>query len=215
MKLLGRVLRSRIAAIGVLAAVVLVVAFAVRPSRGAPIALQLPMDPWAVVEVSHRVWENQNYTDPVEPDTGAHWEVYARWWASWALPTWHTETGSLDVDWNGSTWVMSNAVTTSNITQYDTCDVGACGSPTLDHGYAFKLMAFVNNPENVGGRGLVDVRFTASPVDDGWRLTGSPCQQGSAVSPIYPYYFAVVDDGPFESSRSCDNTGPSLTLAFE
>src|SRR3990172_9462677 len=141
-------------------AVLLIGSVAIRPST-APTAAQASSDPYAVVEVSHLAWDGDEYVIPVEPNTGAHWEVYARWYASWALPAWLTETGSLDVDWNGRSWVISNAQYTNNILNYATCGAGACGSPTLDHGYAFKLMAVVNDPDG-NGRPLVDVKFTAS-----------------------------------------------------
>jgi hypothetical protein len=98
---------------------------------------------------------------------------------------------------------MSNAQTTSNILAYFTCGVGACGDEALDHGYSFKLMAKLNNPTSGGGHSLIKVEFEGSPDD------------GNAVSPVYPYVFVATDTGYFETSYSCDNTGPSLTLPYD
>jgi hypothetical protein len=67
----------------------------------------------------------------------------------------------------------------------------------------------------IGGRNLKSVTFHATSVHDGHELTGTPCTQGTAVSPVHPYVFAVTNTGTFETSQSCNNTGPSLVLPYD
>jgi len=58
------------------------------------------VDPWAVVDVTHYAWGGSAYDIPVEPETGEHWTVTARW--RFGDDKNYYEYGSLDVDWNGS-----------------------------------------------------------------------------------------------------------------
>jgi len=168
------------------------------------------VDPWAVVDVTHYAWSGSAYDIPVEPDTGEHWTVTARWTYG-ALS--YYEYGSLDVDWNGSSWVISNAGTTSNIFGYNICDGAECGSQLDPHGYGYRLQAGVNTA--VPPYGIYSVTFTVSSVDDGYTLTGTPCDYDTAVSNPEPYVYGAIDYAPFEINMSCSNTGTSLSIPYE
>jgi len=171
------------------------------------------VDPWAVVDVTHYAWGGSAYDIPVEPDTGEHWTVTAHWQYS---DQHYYEYGSLDVDWNGSGWDISNASTTTNITDYAVCDGAACGSVFEWHGYGYRLQAAVNDPPP--GRqlyALQSVTFTVSSVDDGYTLTGTPCDYDTVVSSPEPHVWGAVDYGTFEIPESCNNTGTSLTIPYE
>ena len=192
-----------------LVAIVLGVVGAAAKARSSTDAV---VDPWAVVDVTHYAWGGSAYDLPVEPDTGEHWTVTARW--RFGDDNNYYEYGSLDVDWNGSSWVISNASTTSNIIDYNICDGPECGSQLDPHGYGYRLQADANYYYGYFYT-LYSVTFTVSSVDDGYTLTGTPCDYDTAVSNPEPYVYGAIDYGPFELNKSCNNTGTSLVIPYE
>jgi hypothetical protein len=51
----------------------------------------------------------------VEPNSGESWTITAHWQAAAACVTPYTEVATVDVDWNGSVWVLSNETLTDSI----------------------------------------------------------------------------------------------------
>lgn len=196
---------------GVVLVLAVVVVGAVDASRMTNSSVTEVVDPWAVVDVTHYAWGGHAYDIPVEPDTGAHWTVIGEW--RFGVYKYY-EYASLDVDWNGSGWDISNANTTTNITDFAVCDGAACGSQQDSHGYGYRLQAFANQTASTIYN-LYSVTFSVSSVDDGTTLTGTPCDYDTAVSAPAPYVWAAVDYGTFESAQSCNNTGTSLTIPYE
>jgi len=212
--------RGRKTALGFLAAVGLVaIVAALVPARtpsGDVAAIRGSRDPAAVVEVTHREWNGDAYVIPVEPVTGESWDVAATW-SRYGYPD-HVEYGSVDVDWNGASWVTSNENTTTNILDYLACTVATCGSMYNTHSYTYKLVADLADPVQVGGLNyyLTTVDFSGSSFDDGDELVGLPsCYHGATVSVPSPYTFGTTDTGPFDPAFNCNATGPSLTIPYD
>ena len=66
--------------------------------------------------VTHLTTNGENAI-PVEPDTGESWAIKAYWntAGSGVGCLEYTETATVDVDWNGSSWVLSNETVTAHI----------------------------------------------------------------------------------------------------
>jgi hypothetical protein len=169
-------------------------------------------DPVGVLEAVHYAWSGSAYDVPVQPDTGEHVNVTV----TFAQPppgAPRQVVGWVDVDWDGSDWVLSNAYAPAGIDGYAICDAEACGSQLDPHGYGYKLQVQTIPPG--GGYYTNLVEFLVSSVDDGYTLTGSPCDEDTLVSNPPPYVFGVTDTGPFETLPDCGNTGASLAIPYD
>jgi hypothetical protein len=78
---------------------------------------------------------------PVEPDSGESWTITAYWNTQYGTPcSERSETAGVDVDWNGSGWVVSNKSTTSNILDMKVCTAGlGCLSGGTLHDFEYQL----------------------------------------------------------------------------
>jgi hypothetical protein len=173
---------------------------------------QVADDPVGVLEAVHYAWSGSAYDIPVEPSTGEHVRVTV----TFAQPPPGAPmqvVGWVDVDWNGSSWVLSNAYAPTGIAGYTICDAEACGSQVDSHGYGYKLQVMTQPPPGSFSTHLVE--FLVSSVDDGYTLTGSPCDEDTVVSNPPPYVFGVTDTGPFETLPDCANSGASLAIPYE
>ena len=176
----------------------------------------------SVLAVSHAYvdYETPEY---VEPDSGEAWSIAAEWRKEPdCLPgQYRIETASVRVDWNGSQWVLSDVDTTDNIVAISICSVGSCRDGTTMHGYAYKLIVSINDPENHNWYNLRQVTYTTTDVDGGTilALDGSTCGYGSGVTPTSQTFGDTDEpDDKWHSSRcpfSCDINGASVTIVYE
>jgi hypothetical protein len=155
---------------------------------------------------------------PVEPDDGETWTIKAYWNDNVAPPpcTERTETASVDVSWNGSSWVVSNKSTTDNIVDMRVCttDVG-CASGGGTHDWKYQLAVDITDPVLYHSIpfNLRRVEFTSSSMDDGYELDLGNCTLGDSVSPTSAS-FSQADTGPFECSFMCQDGAPSVTITY-
>lgn len=167
-------------------------------------------DPVAVLEAVHYAWGGTAYDMPVEPQTGEHVAVTVTFTGPPLAPVQYV--ASVDVDWNGSSWVLSNASVTGWISGFAICDGEQCGSQIDPHGYGYKLQV---QTVPVSPYNPYRADFLVSSVDDGYTLTGTPCDCDTSGSNPAPYVSGVTDRGFFEASLSCSNTGASLAIPYE
>ena len=170
----------------------------------------------ATLSVEHRTTGAN--TDPVEPDTGETWSITAYWnTAGVGNCLERSETASVDVDWNGSGWVVSNKSTTSNILDMKVCTAGlGCLSGGTLHDFEYQLAIDITDPVSLGlySYNLRRVDFTASNIDDGNVLDLGVCTLGTSVTRTAAS-FSQSDSGPFECSFDCQSGAPSVTIAYQ
>lgn len=157
-------------------------------------------------------------TTPVEPASGETWTITAYWDTATGVPCLeHSETASVDVDWNGSSWVVSNKSTTSNILDMKVCttDTGCQSGGTL-HDSGYQLAVDITNPVTISGTpyNLRLVTFTSSSVDDGYELNLGTCTLGNSVTPTSDS-FSQSDAGPFECDFACQSGAPTVNITYE
>jgi len=165
------------------------------------------------------------YTLPVEPDTGESWNITAYWNNATPICYESTETASVDVDWNGSSWVLSSEGTTTNIIDIDICSTSAtCRGTGGAHSWGYKLIVDITDPHTATGRNLRQVVFTTTSVDDGNEITFTgggltTCNSlGSSVSPTSEEFTALDWPEEWPMSRcafSCSVVGTSVDLTYE
>jgi len=152
---------------------------------------------------------------PVEPDSGETWTIIAFWnTAPGGGPCLeYSEQASVDVDWNGSSWVVSNKSTTTNILDMKVCttDVGCESGGTL-HDSGYQLAVNITDP--VGAYNLRLVSFASSSIDDGYELNLGTCTLGDSVTPTSAS-FVASDSGPFECSYECQTGAPTAYILYE
>jgi hypothetical protein len=173
---------------------------------------QVADDPVGVLEAVHYAWSGSAYDVPVQPDTGEHVAVTVNFAIDFPPGGPRQVVGWVDVDWNGSNWVLSNAYAPAGIAGYTICSAEDCGSQVDPHGYGYKLQVGTQPP--IGYHTSL-VEFLVSSADDGYTLTGSPCDQDTLVSNPPPYVFGVTDTGPFETLPDCANSGATLAIPYE
>ncbi len=169
----------------------------------------------STLTVSH-VYDPESTNTTVEPDSGESWSITSYWNSALPLPCFEwTETATVDVNWNGSAWVLSNTTLTNNITGIELCSTDMwCTNLSEDHAYGYKLKVKINDPDQADSYNLRQVVYTTSVVDDGYLLNLGSCSLGSSVSPT-TQSFSETDSGPFECGFNCDASGPSLVLEYE
>ena len=155
---------------------------------------------------------------PVEPDSGETWTITAYWNTQYGTPcSERSETASVDVDWNGSGWVVSNKSTTSNILDMKWCttDVGCESGGTL-HDSGYQLAVDITDRVTVGPNtyNLRLVTFTASNIDDGYELDLGTCTLGNSVTPTSSS-FSGSDSGSFECSFDCQTGAPTVNITYQ
>jgi hypothetical protein len=170
---------------------------------------------YGVVEAWHFGWNGGHsaYDVPVEPVTGEHWVITVTVRAPTPPYGLTTDSQSVDVDWNGTAFVTSNATYGPMILAYNSSrTTGECGSQLSPHGYGYKLQVGVQVPT---GHTLISIAFVVNNVDSGYTLTGTPCAYTTSVSCPTPYIWGATDTGFFEPTFSCNNTGPTLVIPYE
>ncbi len=169
----------------------------------------------STLTVSH-VYDPESTNTAVEPDTGESWSIAAYWNTALPIPCFQwTETATVDVDWNGRAWVLSNKTLTANIVDIQLCSTDMwCTNLSEDHTYGYKLIVDINDPDLSINGNLRQVVYTTSSVDDGHLLNLGPCSLGSSVSPT-TQSFSETDSGAFECGFDCDASGPSLVFEYE
>ncbi len=169
----------------------------------------------STLTVSH-VYDPESTNTAVEPDTGESWRITAYWNTPPPIPCFQaTETATVDVDWNGSAWVLSNKSLTTNIVDIQLCSTDMyCTTPTEDHAYGYTVIVDINDPIQFGTHHLRQVVYTTSAVDDGHLLNLGTCSLGNSVSPT-TQSFSQTDSGAFECAFDCDASGPSIILEYE
>lgn len=160
----------------------------------------------------------------VEPDTGERWKIEAFWYPAAAPPAQVLETAFVDVDWNGSSWVLSNMTLTTNIVgiticQGSTCDAGGGNV----HSWNYKLIVNLNDPGALGYN-LDNVRYTTVNVDDGTTVedpsrTYGDCYLGTAVQPTSQAFGATDYNADWGTAGrcpyNCTITGASTTITYD
>ncbi len=168
----------------------------------------------STLTVSH-VYDPESTNVTVEPDSGESWSITAYWNTNSPPCAEMAEVATVDVDWNGSAWVLSNTTLTANITAIDLCSTDMwCTNLSEDHAYGYKLKVKLTDPVPGGPFHLRQVVYTTSAVDDGFLLNLGSCSLGSSVSPT-TQSFSETDSGGFECGFDCDASGPSLVLEYE
>jgi hypothetical protein len=157
----------------------------------------------------------------VEPDTGESWNITAYWNTAGGGVGCkeHTETASVDVDWSGSSWALSNESTTTNIVDIDVCDTDEWCSDTDSYGY--KLIVDITDPVSIPPHSynLRQVVYTTTSVDDGYELEMEGCTLGNSVSPTSQTN-SQTDSGPFTFASGrclfgCGVSGATIYIYYE
>jgi hypothetical protein len=160
----------------------------------------------------------------VEPDTGESFAITGYWYPAAGPPAQLMATGTADVDWNGSSWVLSNGagfggvLAAVSICQGDTCNAGGGAV----HSWDFKLIVDVQGV--YGGLYLDHVSYATTAVDDGYTVedpteTQGDCYLGTAVQPTsqsfgaseYHADWGAAGKCPF----NCTITGASMTITYD
>jgi len=160
------------------------------------------------------------YVVPVEPDSGESWGITAYWnTAGGGVNCLEIiENATVDVDWNGSSWVLSNKTLTANIVGIYLCSQDSLNCSTVNgtHSAGYKLVVDLTDPVGTGPPyNLRKVDYATTSVDDGYELDMEQCTLGGSVSPT-SQSFSQTDTGGFECELTCSTiSGPSLTIAYE
>jgi len=166
------------------------------------------------------VYHNTNdaNVDPVEPDDGETWNIKAYWNTAPPSPCFEvSETASVEVSWNGTTWELSNTSTTTNIVGISVCHPGdLCSSGGTSHDFDYELIVDLTDPVASPLRvyNLRQVVFTTTSMDDGYVIDDQACTLGSSVTPSADS-FTQTDLGPFECAFDCTASGPSVTITYD
>ena len=175
------------------------------------------MDPTktAVLDVSHL-----KGTKKMEPDSTTSWDIQATW-----RPVFFPgetcadlqEIANVDVSWNGSSWVLSNQTLTANIVGISVCALSSCDIVD-SHSSEYRLYVNVNDPGPLSAGGNVGwikaVTFTTTDESDAEPLDVTTCTlSGVSFSPLSSSYSAT-DNGVFECSYDCTQTGASVTITY-
>jgi hypothetical protein len=165
-----------------------------------------------VLDVRH--FKN-NGTTEIEPTTGESWEITGHWNPAAGICNGTHETASVDVDWNGTGWTLSNTSLTTNIVGISVCDISGsdCGSTTGKR--AYRLLVDVNDPASTTLH-LQQVSFVTTSVDNGVEFDMmTPCSvTANTVTPT-SQNFAAQDNGGFECGFNCTATGATVTIVYQ
>jgi hypothetical protein len=179
----------------------------------------------SALEVTHQT--GPGYAgDPtvVEPDTGESWRITAYWYPAGWPPGQVTAQATADVDWNGSSWVLSNVTGTGGpivaigICQGDTCDAGGGAV----HSWDYKLI--VDVADIYLGNNLATVAYVTTAVDDGDTIedptqTQGYCYEGTSVQPTSQSFGTTDSNQDWGTAGrcpyNCDITGASVTLTYD
>jgi hypothetical protein len=167
----------------------------------------------------------------VQADSGESWSITAYWNTAGFGDCWErSETATVDVDWNGSAWVLSNKSLTTNIVGIDICSGDTCDGGDTTLGWNYKLTVDITDPVAVGltNYNLRTVQYTTTSVDDGYTIedpteTYGDCYEDASVSPTSQSNTAYdIGPGPPAGSwttvrcgYSCDVVGGTITLNFD
>jgi hypothetical protein len=168
----------------------------------------------SVLDVAHAKSYGE-YVVPVEPDTGESWSITAYWNTEDVPCAERSETATVDVDWTGSSWALSNKSLATNIVDIGLCPLASLSCTSVgSHSGGYRLVVDVRDPA-VAIYNLRQVVYTTTSVDDGYLLNLASCTLGSDVSPT-SQSFSQTDSGSFECELTCSTiTGPSLTIAYQ
>lgn len=166
-----------------------------------------------VLDVRH--FKN-NGTTEIEPTTGESWEITAHWNpAPGGLSCAGShETASVDVDWNGTSWALSNMSLTTNIVGISVCDISG-GCATTTGARAYRLLVDVNDPLP-NNYNLQEVSFATTAVNNGVEFDMMiPCAvTANTVTPT-TQTFAASDNSSFECGFNCNATGAVVTIVYQ
>jgi hypothetical protein len=182
----------------------------------------------SALEVSHHTAPSYvGNPTVVEPDTGESWRFDVYWYPAGTTPGQVLMQAWADVDWNGSSWVLSNVdlsmaaglITAINICQGATCNAGGGAV----HSWDYKLIVNVVDPEP-GGSNLDHVTDVTTDVDDGDTIedpteTQGYCYEGTAVQPTsqsfgdtdYNADWGMAGRCPY----NCGIDGASVTITYD
>lgn len=160
----------------------------------------------------------------IEPDDTTSWRITAYWWSALPAPCFeYYEVAYVDVTWNGSNWVASNKVTTSNIPNIAVCDGDECSGTSGTHSWNYKLLVDVKDPEPGSTYNLRKVYYQTTSVPDGYEIDFNQqlteCDSlGSGVSPTSQSFGSYDESAYWLSGRcpfSCNVVGGDMTITYE
>jgi hypothetical protein len=160
------------------------------------------------------------YVVPVQPVTGESWAITAYWnTAGGGLDCLEIyQVAYVDVDWNGSTWVLSNQTLTANIVGIYLCPLDSlyCSTVNGTHSSGYRLVVDITDPVVATySYNLRKVVYATTSVDSGYELDQELCTLGNSVSPT-SQAFSQTDNGGFECELTCSTiSGPSLTISYQ
>lgn len=168
----------------------------------------------AVVDVSNvTVGGGGTIVDLIEPSGATSWTISGYWGeAPGGNCTDVVENATVDVTWNGSTWVTSNFVGTAHINAAAACALWTCTNVGT-HSYKYRLYVDVTDPIGAPTKHLRQVVFQATSVPNGTDYGAVTCAAGSSHTPAASSYSAT-DSGSFECTYNCSQTGTTLNIVY-
>lgn len=166
-------------------------------------------DKTAVVDAAYFIPGGSSVT-PVEPGSATTWSITAYWGeAPGGNCTDVTETATVDVSWNGSSWSTANFSGTTHITAAAACALSTCGS----HSSSYRLYVDVTDAWSLPAKNIRQVVFAATSVPNGTDFDSSTCVSGSSRTPTASS-FTGTDSGSFECAYNCNATGATVNLTY-
>jgi hypothetical protein len=183
----------------------------------------------SVLTVKHEGNDGGNKYN-VEPNDSESLEITGSWRTSITGCAEHTETASVDVRWNGSTWVLENVNLTNNVLNIAICTTtDSCSGTSGTHSWSYKLIVDLADPVSIMmvNHNLDEVRYATTSIDDGRLIlmdqgpTISCNSLGATVSPTSQTWTATDSPTPSDWSTRCPfqcSTGgstSSVTIIYD
>lgn len=174
-----------------------------------------------VTYIEHKPSDPDEY---IEPDDTTSWRITAYWWSPLPAPCFESsEVSTVDVTWNGSSWVVSNKHLSASVNDIAVCDGDECSGTSGTHSWDYRLIVDIADPDLVSLYNLRRVYYHTTSVPDGSEIVFddalTKCDSlGSSVSPTSQSFGSYDDSVMWYSARctwSCDIVGGDMTITYQ